>query len=114
MPYVRKWVPPEKFLTREGPYGPVHVYHVYKDNEGRRLTYWYTTDECESHNAEFDVRELPSWRSCVWDGPHGVVVSQASAVFAAVTDAIVEAISTGELKPWRCETETLLESKEKQ
>jgi len=40
----------------------VPVYHVYKDNRADyALAYWYTFDEAEGEDNEFDIRELPNW-----------------------------------------------------
>ena len=42
----------------------VPVYHVYKNgNISNRLTYWYTFDEAEDEDNEFDIRELPTWNN---------------------------------------------------
>ena len=42
----------------------IPVYHVYKNgNISNRLTYWYTFDEAEDEDNEFDIRELPTWNS---------------------------------------------------
>ena len=41
----------------------VPVYHVYRGtNFPDPLTFWYTFDECEGEDNEFDIRELPTWR----------------------------------------------------
>jgi hypothetical protein len=38
------------------------VYHVYKGtNFPDPLVYWYTFDEAEGEDNEFDIRELPTW-----------------------------------------------------
>ena len=38
------------------------MYHVYKNgNTSNRLTYWYTFDEAEDEDNEFDIRNLPNW-----------------------------------------------------
>jgi len=40
----------------------VPVYHVYKNgNINNRMTYWYTFDEAEDENNEFDIRDLPTY-----------------------------------------------------
>ena len=40
----------------------VPVYHVYKGtNFPDPLVYWYTFDECEGEDNEFDIRSLPTW-----------------------------------------------------
>jgi len=40
----------------------VPVYHVYKGtNFPDPLTFWYTFDECEGEDNEFDIRELPTY-----------------------------------------------------
>ena len=40
----------------------VPVYHVYKNgNISNRMTYWYTFDEAEGEDNEFDIRDLPTW-----------------------------------------------------
>lgn len=40
----------------------VPVYHVYKNgNISNRMTYWYTFDEAEGEDNEFDIRELPTF-----------------------------------------------------
>ena len=39
----------------------ISVYHVYKGtNYPDPLTYWYTLDECEDEQYEFDIRTLPT------------------------------------------------------
>ena len=46
----------------------VPVYHVYKDNrDDYALAYWYTFDECEDEENEFDIRDLPNFST---DKPH--------------------------------------------
>ena len=41
----------------------VPVYHVYKGtNFPDPLVYWYTFDECEDEENEFDIRSLPYFR----------------------------------------------------
>ena len=40
----------------------LNIYHVYKNQEmSNRLTYWYTTDEEEDDEYEFDIRTLPNY-----------------------------------------------------
>ncbi len=40
----------------------VPVYHVYKNgNINNRMTYWYTFDEAEDEDNEFDIRDLPTY-----------------------------------------------------
>ena len=40
----------------------VPVYHVYKNgNISNRMKYWYTFDEAEGEDNEFDIRSLPTW-----------------------------------------------------
>ena len=40
----------------------VPVYHVYKGtNFPDPLVYWYTFDECEGEDNEFDIRDLPTF-----------------------------------------------------
>ena len=40
----------------------VPVYHVYKNgNISNRMKYWYTFDEAEGEDNEFDIRDLPTW-----------------------------------------------------
>ena len=35
------------------------IFHVYKDNRlDNRMTYWYTTDEYEREQFEFDIRTI--------------------------------------------------------
>jgi len=47
----------------------VPVYHVYKGtNFPDPLVYWYTFDECEGEDNEFDIRELPNWTHEYWAG----------------------------------------------
>ena len=42
----------------------VPVYHVYKNgNISNRMTYWYTFDEAEGEDNEFDIRDLPTWNN---------------------------------------------------
>jgi len=41
----------------------VPVYHVYKNGElNNRMVYWYTLDEEENDEFEFDIRMLPYFR----------------------------------------------------
>ena len=41
----------------------VPVYHVYKGtNYPDALTYWYTFDECEDEEKEFDIRMLTNFK----------------------------------------------------
>ena len=43
----------------------VPVYHVYKGtNFPDPLTFWYTFDECEGEDNEFDIRSLPYFKDC--------------------------------------------------
>ena len=40
----------------------IPVYHVYAGtNYPEHLTYWYTFDECENPENEFDIRSLPTY-----------------------------------------------------
>ena len=40
----------------------IPVYQVYKDNRADyALAYWYTFDECEDEENEFDIRDLPNF-----------------------------------------------------
>ena len=46
----------------------IPVFHTYKNgNIKNRMTYWYTFDESEDEDNEFDIRELPNWS----EHPHG-------------------------------------------
>lgn len=57
MPYITQWIEPELFLKHKG----VYVYHCYKDEDWNQeaLLFWYTTDEDEDEEYQFDVRKLP-------------------------------------------------------
>ena len=62
MPYDNRWNPPELFMTHRG----VDIYHAYKeDNVQEILTYWFSVPnpEEEGEYLEFDIRELPGYRS---------------------------------------------------
>ena len=49
----------------------VPVYHVYKNGElSNRMVYWYTLDQDEEDEFEFDIRTLPNFKE-IYD--HGVV-----------------------------------------
>ena len=42
----------------------VPVYHTYANGRiTERRNYWYTFDEAEDEDNEFDIRELPTWNS---------------------------------------------------
>tara|TARA_R100000231_G_scaffold1708_2_gene2894 strand:- start:345 stop:638 length:294 start_codon:yes stop_codon:yes gene_type:complete len=59
-----QYVPPEEaFEVRVQTWGlKIPVYHVYKDNRADyALAYWYTFDEAEDEDNEFDIRDLPNW-----------------------------------------------------
>jgi hypothetical protein len=58
MPTEHTWVPPELMVkTARGP-----IFHAYKDDDADRvLEYWFTTDENEAPEYEFDIRELPEY-----------------------------------------------------
>lgn len=55
MPYQTTRIPPELFLEHDG----VKIYHTYRDGEAdQRRSFWYTTDEDENENNEFDIRDI--------------------------------------------------------
>ena len=55
MPYSYQQVPPEVFLIRD----KTTIYHCYKDGDRKqRLFYWFTTDENEDDQREFDIRDI--------------------------------------------------------
>ena len=60
MPLVM--VPPQAAFTVSVGDSEVPVYHTYADKiiSGQR-TYWYTFDDAEDEDNEFDIRELPNW-----------------------------------------------------
>ena len=56
------YVPPEMAFTVSVGGSDAPVYHVYKNgNISNRMTYWYTLDEAEGEDNEFDIRDLPNW-----------------------------------------------------
>ena len=56
------YVPPEMAFTVSVGGSDAPVYHVYKNgNISNRMTYWYTLDEAEGEDNEFDIRELPTF-----------------------------------------------------
>lgn len=60
MPLVM--IPPQVAFTVSVGDSEVSVYHVYKNgNFNNCMTYWYTFDEAEGENNEFDIRDLPTW-----------------------------------------------------
>ena len=93
MPWKHEWIPPEeafevriqcteKQIHRHCDAAPendrrdfddqgglqVPVYHVYKDNRDEyALAYWYTFDESEDKENEFDIRDLPNFSTAT---PH--------------------------------------------
>lgn len=55
-----QWVEPELFLSHRG----VNIYHAYKDEYSDiSLEFWYSTLSCAGCSYEFDVRDLPGYRS---------------------------------------------------
>ena len=66
MPLVM--IPPQVAFTVSVGDSEVSVYHVYKNgNFNNCMTYWYTFDEAEGEDNEFDIRGLPNWSK----HPHG-------------------------------------------
>jgi hypothetical protein len=66
MPLVM--IPPQVAFTVSVGDSEVSVYHVYSgQNFDAPTTYWYTFDEDEEPDNEFDIRELPNWSK----HPHG-------------------------------------------
>ena len=60
MPLVM--IPPQVAFTVSVGDSEVSVYHVYKNgNFNNCMTYWYTFDEAEGEDNEFDIRELPPY-----------------------------------------------------
>ena len=60
MPLVM--IPPQVAFTVSVGDSEVSVYHVYKNgNFNNCMTYWYTFDEAEGEDNEFDIRELPTY-----------------------------------------------------
>ena len=60
MPLVM--IPPQVAFTVSVGDSDAPVYHVYKNgNISNRMTYWYTFDEAEGEDNEFDIRELPTF-----------------------------------------------------
>ena len=56
------YVPPEMAFTVSVGGSDAPVYHVYKNgNISNRMTYWYTLDEAEGEDNEFDIRDLPTF-----------------------------------------------------
>ena len=56
------YVPPEMAFTVSVGGSDAPVYHVYKNgNISNRMTYWYTLDEAEDEDNEFDIRDLPTF-----------------------------------------------------
>lgn len=57
-----EYVPPEVAFTVSVGGSDAPVYHVYKNgNISNRMTYWYTLDEAEDEDNEFDIRDLPTF-----------------------------------------------------
>ena len=55
-----QWVEPEFFLSHRG----VKIYHAYKDEYSDiSLEFWYSTSSSAGYSYEFDVRDLPGYRS---------------------------------------------------
>lgn len=57
-----KWIEPEAFLTHRG----VRIFHAYKDElSDVPLEFWYSTSSTAGPGSpyEFDVRDLPGYRS---------------------------------------------------
>lgn len=76
MPLHEEWIPPE--IAAETPQGT--IYHAYKDGRAERmLSYWYTTDQEEGGEWEFDIRELPTYaQSRSRDKHKGILLVAAS------------------------------------
>ena len=56
----------------------VPVYHVYKNgNISNRMKYWYTFDEAEGEDNEFDIRELPNWSEHPYGTSFDVLLQEA-------------------------------------
>lgn len=119
MPYVEKWVAPEKMLKYRG----IQIYHAYKDNDYNNgpLTWHYTTDPHASDDDanEFDVRELSTWiepshppylsgegntpeNRAAWDEWHKSGIQERH-----IRTAIKAAILKGEIKPFTNEEDNL-------
>lgn len=57
-----EWIEPEEFLTHRG----VQIFHAYKDEfSDVPLEFWYSTSSTAGSGSpyEFDVRDLPGYRS---------------------------------------------------
>lgn len=57
-----EWIEPEEFLTHRG----VRIFHAYKDElSDIPLEFWYSTSSTAGPGSpyEFDVRDLPGYRS---------------------------------------------------
>lgn len=56
MPMI--WTEPEVACEHNG----VVVYHTYKDQDiSQSRQYWYTLDQTEDEENEFDIRDLDAW-----------------------------------------------------
>ena len=72
------YVPPEMAFTVSVGGSDAPVYHVYKNgNISNRMTYWYTLDEAEGEDNEFDIRDLPTW-SCLGESGRSQVMGSLS------------------------------------
>lgn len=108
MPYIQRWVDPERFLKYKG----VEVFHLYVDDEfnaGANI-YSFTLDkkcgetECicgtEKCLSVFDVRELPTW---TWTEEPSSLVVLDNCIRTAIRRAIDQKIipPRRSIKDWR-------------
>ena len=85
MPYV--WKAPKRFLRYRG----VSIYHAYKDElSDSPLEFWYSTCGYESPGSgcEFDVRDLPGYKS---RRPFGDPEHDREVIRAAIQAGLLEA-----------------------
>ena len=69
MPY--KWTEPDKVLDKNG----IAIYNVYRDGFANEcMEYWYTTDQCENEELEFDIRDLENYDT---DRTHEEILEEA-------------------------------------
>jgi len=95
MPYKYEWVPNEVFLDHNG----ILIFHTYKHDEDIIHTYWYGTasdTRDEDDDTNFDVRDLPGWKSNNSLTDHEVTGSEEEAIRAT----IIAALDRGDLNTY--------------
>lgn len=92
MPFTTTWVDPEVRLE----HNDVFVFCTYKHDDidnNSPYTYWFTLDKdhVELDGNDFDVRELPLWKSIITEFGNDMIEQ-------AITYCLERSIDNGDLK----------------